>query len=99
MKPTPDGEDFTFVYEYFFKEFDISFLLSAFECRMLMMINVALSQLHPNSSAFLKAFLVLCCYLHIMGKILEGEAQLKAKADGASQAYTLIIFHLSFFLY
>lgn len=46
MKPLPDGENFIFVYEYFFKELDMSLPLSAFECRMLTIVNVAPSQLH-----------------------------------------------------
>lgn len=52
IKPLLNGEDFTFVHEYFLKYFYISFPLSNFKCRMLMMMNVALSQLHPNSSKF-----------------------------------------------
>jgi len=47
------------------KELDVLFLLSPFESRMLTVMNMAPSQLHPNSWAFLKTFQVLYYYLHI----------------------------------
>jgi len=65
MKSQPNIGDFTYVYEYFSKELDISFPLSPFECRMLIVMNVRPSKLHPSSWAFLKAFQVLCIYLQI----------------------------------
>jgi len=64
MKLSTNREDLTFVYELF-KELDILFLLSHFECQMLMAMNVASSQLHPNNWAFLKVFQILCHYLQI----------------------------------
>jgi len=69
MKPSQHGSDFTYVCEYFSKELDITFPLSPFECRMLTTMNVAPSQLHPNSWAFLKAFPILCHKLHIESTI------------------------------
>jgi len=54
-----------FVYEYFFKVLDISFPLFDFECCLLTKINQTLSQLHPNSWTFLKAFQILCTHLSI----------------------------------
>lgn len=56
MKPKPDGYDFIYVYEYSFKEYDITFPLTDFEAGMLTLMNIAPSQLHPNSWAFLKCF-------------------------------------------
>jgi len=61
MKPRPNSYYFTYVYKFLFKEFDILFLLSTFEANMLIviMINVASSQLHPNNLTFLKSFHIL----------------------------------------
>jgi len=41
-----DGDDFIFVYECFLIELDLSFPMSDFECSMLSVMNVSLSQLH-----------------------------------------------------
>jgi len=58
--------DFTYVYEYFFlKDFDITFPLSNFDAQILTMMNVALTQLHLNNWAFLKAFQILYGFLLI----------------------------------
>jgi len=44
MKLEPNFEDFTFVYEFFFKEMDITFPLYDFEAQLLNFIHVAMSQ-------------------------------------------------------
>jgi len=63
MKLKPDSYDFTYVYEFLFKEYQINFSLSDFEAGMLTIMNIAPSQLHPNSWAFLKCFEILCGHL------------------------------------
>jgi len=60
MKPKPDSYDFIYVYEYVFMEYGITFPLTNFETRMLTIMNIAPSQLHPNSWAFLKCFELVC---------------------------------------
>ncbi|KAH1211089.1 hypothetical protein GmHk_15G045251 [Glycine max] len=57
--------DFTYVCEYMFKYLDISLHFSDFKCEVLIEMNVALTQLHPNNWTFMKAFLILCYYLNI----------------------------------
>lgn len=56
MKPKLDSEDFTSIYDFFFKELDVTFPLSDFKSLMLTFMDVAPSQLHPNNWAFLKVF-------------------------------------------
>jgi len=63
MKPRLDRYDFVYVYEYLFKEYDITFPLTNFEAGMLSVMNIALSQLYLNSWAFLKCFELLCRHL------------------------------------
>lgn len=63
MKPKPDSYDFTYVYDFLFKEYGITFPLTEFEAGMLTLMNIAPSQLHPNSWAFLKCFELLCRHL------------------------------------
>ena len=43
MKPKPDSYDFIYVYEFLFKEYDITFPLTNFEAGMLTVMNIALS--------------------------------------------------------
>jgi len=62
MKPRPDSYDFTYVYDFLFKEYDITFPLTDFEAGMLTLM-IAPSQLHPNSWTFLKCFELLCEHL------------------------------------
>lgn len=64
MKPRPDNYDFTYIYEFLFKEYHMTFPLTDFEAGMLNLINVAPSQLHPNSWAFLRCFELLCHHLN-----------------------------------
>ena len=63
MNPPRDARDFTFVYEYFFKEINITFPFPPFECCMLNAMNMAPSQLHPNKWAFSRAFQILSTHL------------------------------------
>jgi len=50
---------------YMFKTYYMKLPFSSFECGMLSAMNVALSHLHPNSWAFLKAFQIVCDFLHM----------------------------------
>jgi len=65
MKPKLDNYDFTYVYEFLFKEYDIRFPLTDFKAGMLTTINIAPSQLHPNGWTFLKCFEILCGHLDL----------------------------------
>lgn len=65
MKPKPNSYDFTHVYEFLFKEYDISFPLTDFEAGILMTMDIAPSQLHPRSLAYLKCFEIFCSHLDL----------------------------------
>jgi len=69
MKPSPDNYDFTYVYDYLFKEYNVTFPLIDFEAGMLTLINIAPSQLHPNSWAFVRCFKLLCGHLGLVPSI------------------------------
>ena len=60
MKPRLNSNDFVYVYDYLFKEYNITSPLIDFETGMLNLMNIAPSQLHPNSWAFLLCFELLC---------------------------------------
>jgi len=49
MSPPLNGDDYTYVYEYMVTHFGIQFPLFSFECQMLMEMQIAPSQLHPNT--------------------------------------------------
>jgi len=55
----PDGP-FCYSYATFFKKVLFRLLLSIFEKELLTELNVAPAQLHPNSWAFIRAFIILC---------------------------------------
>jgi len=59
MKPRLNSHDFVYVYDYLFKEYNITFPLTNFEAGMLNLMNIAPSQLHPNIWAFLQCFELL----------------------------------------
>jgi len=63
MKPRADSYDFSYVYEFMFKEYSMTFPLTDFEAKMLSLMNIAPSQLHPNSWAFLRCFELVCGHL------------------------------------
>jgi len=52
--------DFFFVYSTFFSHFYISFPFDDFTMSVLRILNVALTQLHPNSWAILQTFRIVC---------------------------------------
>jgi hypothetical protein len=47
---------FFYMYTNFIKDFHLYFPFTEFEGSMLRTLNIALTQLHPNSWAFIKAF-------------------------------------------
>jgi len=69
MKPAPDSYDFTYVYDYLFKEYNVTFPLTDFEAGMLTLMNIAPSQLHPNYWAFVRCFELLCGHLGLVPSI------------------------------
>lgn len=52
----PVEPHFTYVYKTFFEHIGITLPFTQFECDILKIMNVAPSQLHPNSWAFFIAF-------------------------------------------
>jgi len=57
---TNAGEPFFFWYTTIFKWIKLRLPLMGFERALLTEINVAPAQLHPNSWAFVRAFVILC---------------------------------------
>ena len=58
----PEGA-FCFVYSTLFRRLGLRLPFTPFKCTLLIELNVALAQLHPNSWAFVRAFTILCCSL------------------------------------
>ena len=58
-----NGEPFFFFYQTVFKRVEQRLPFNSFETELLTELNVAPSQLHPNSWAFIKAFSLLMGYL------------------------------------
>jgi len=56
---------FCFFYATFFKKVLLRLPLSIFEKELLIELNVAPAQLHPNSWAFIRGFIILCSQLDI----------------------------------
>jgi len=54
------GGPFCFSYVTFFKKVLLCLPLSIFEKDLLIKFNVASAQVHPNSWAFIRAFIILC---------------------------------------
>ncbi|CAL5184260.1 unnamed protein product [Lathyrus oleraceus] len=51
---------FIYMYEFLFEKLLISLPFSKFQCDVLATLNVAPSQLHPNTWGFIRAFEILC---------------------------------------
>lgn len=58
------------MYMCLFKVLGLVLLLTAFQCALLEHLNVAHSQLHPNSWAMVRAFEVLCPFFNIRPSVL-----------------------------
>lgn len=59
-QPTDNRPPFTFVYETVGSRLGVRLPFSKFQCDVLKALNVAPSQLHPNSWAIIRAFTILC---------------------------------------
>ena len=57
-----NGVPFTFVYSAIFKRLKLRLPFTFFEKELMMELNVAPCQLHPNAWAFIRAFQILCSY-------------------------------------
>ena len=57
-----NGVPFTFVYSAIFKRLKLRLPFTFFEKELMMELNVAPCQLHPNAWAFIRAFEILCNY-------------------------------------
>jgi len=57
------NEPFFFMYTMVFKRLKLHLPFTGFERALLTEVNVAPAQLHPNSWAFVRAFVILCNYL------------------------------------
>ncbi|MED6213313.1 hypothetical protein PIB30_091933 [Stylosanthes scabra] len=57
------GADWFFMYACVFAEIGVRFPFTEFECAILMQLNYAPSQIHPNSWGFIRSFEVLMDYL------------------------------------
>ncbi|KAL5097835.1 hypothetical protein RYX36_002162 [Vicia faba] len=55
-----DEPHFIYMYEFLFEKLLISLPFSKFQCHVLATLNVAPSQLHPNTWGFIRAFEILC---------------------------------------
>jgi hypothetical protein len=51
---------YTYVYDCIFKKLGVRLPFTDFQCEILRILNVAPSQLHPNSWAFIRSFEILC---------------------------------------
>lgn len=65
-KPVDKGINFTVFYENIFADLEYRLPLSDFTCSILTLLNVAPTQLHCTSLAYLKAFELLCHYMGII---------------------------------
>ena len=63
------GGPFCFFYVTFFKKVLLRLPLSIFEKELLTELNVVPTQLHPNSWAFIRAFIILCSQLDILPSV------------------------------
>ena len=64
----PEGP-FCFFYATFFKKVLLHLPLSIFEKELLTELNVTPARLHPNSWAFIRAFIILCAQFDISSSV------------------------------
>ena len=65
----PGHPPFFFMYKCLFQVLGLILPLTAFQCALLYHLNVALSQLHPNSWAIVMAFEILCPFFNIQPSV------------------------------
>nr|KYP69820.1 hypothetical protein KK1_009026 [Cajanus cajan] len=56
---------YIYMYQCLCRDLGVTFPFTPFECELLKKINVAPSQLHPNSWGFVRAFQILCAVMGI----------------------------------
>lgn len=59
-QPVGSNPKYFYMYETFFTKLNVRLPFSDFECDILRTLNVAPSQMHPNSWGFVRAFYLLC---------------------------------------
>jgi len=99
------GEPFFFLYFTVFKRIKLRLALTGFERELLTEINVAPAQLHPNSWAFMRAFVILCnhfghppsvdVFLHFL-EAKSPEKNLWVSFSGMAGRVLLTHFHQSY---
>nr|KYP55437.1 hypothetical protein KK1_001649 [Cajanus cajan] len=61
----PTSSLYIYMYHCVFRDLGVVIPFTPFECEFLRRINVAPSQLHPNSWGFLRAFQILCSVMEM----------------------------------
>ena len=64
-----NGESLCFIYATLFKKVKFRLPFTRFERELLTKLNIAPSQLHPNSWAFVRAFQILCAHLGLPASV------------------------------
>jgi len=75
---------FCFVYSTVFKKLSLRLPLIGFERALLIEVNVAPTQLHPNNWAFVRAFSILCDHFGHRHRWMSSYTFLKPRAQGRS---------------
>lgn len=65
LHPSPDGLPYFYIYRCLLEVLHLTLPLNDFQCALLRRLNVAPSQLDPNSWAMVKAFEILCMFFNI----------------------------------
>ncbi|KAJ1418062.1 hypothetical protein SESBI_16185 [Sesbania bispinosa] len=85
---TPNSPAFTFIYETFLTKLKVPLPFTYFECQVLNLLNVAPTQLHPNSWGFVRAFEILCQYHNIAPSIRVFSYYFQAKLGNGPVGWT-----------
>ncbi|KAJ1415066.1 hypothetical protein SESBI_18428 [Sesbania bispinosa] len=85
---TPTSPAFTFIYETFLTKLKVPLPFTYFECQVLNLLNVAPTQLHPNSWGFVRAFEILCQYHNIAPSIRVFSYYFQAKLGNRPVGWT-----------
>jgi len=57
---------FTFIYVTIFEKIGLCLPFTTFEKALLSVLNVSLTQLHPNSQTFIQGFHIICSHFDII---------------------------------
>ena len=82
FRVVPGCSSFFFMYKCLFEFLGVILPLTIFQCALLEHLNVASSQLHPNSWAMVRAFEVLCPFFNIWPSVLIFLFFFKMKLSG-----------------